>query len=297
MYEIVANKLNAIDVDKMEYFARDCHGLGIRNTFDHLRFISQCRVMFPNDSDNTTIAVRDKEKLNLYELFHTRNGLFRRAYQHPGTHGIQLMIADALVEANEHLLFPTKDEEKITKIKMSDAWKDMSVYEKLTDSVVDLILMREDEKGMKKAKDLIHRIYKRQLYRLVGQTDPETNVTKEKLSDIENDLQDEELFTKDDSKNDTERITKDDFQVQKLTFSYGMKKENPITSVYFYKKGSFECFPGGEPTKTSLFLPSGNVQEEIVLVYSTSLNKNKTDKLSRKWDDLKKNEDAKKAMK
>lgn len=57
----MANKLNAIDVDKMEYFARDCHGLGIRNTFDHLRFISQCRMMFPTiDSDNTTIAVRDK---------------------------------------------------------------------------------------------------------------------------------------------------------------------------------------------------------------------------------------------
>ncbi|VDH90711.1 Hypothetical predicted protein [Mytilus galloprovincialis] len=72
MFEIVANKQNSIDVDKMDYFARDCHGLGISSNFNHLRFISQCRIMFPfKDSNQTTIAVRDKEltekKLKKYE--------------------------------------------------------------------------------------------------------------------------------------------------------------------------------------------------------------------------------------
>lgn len=57
---------------------------------------------------------------------------------------------------------------------MSEASEKMNIsaYEKLTDSVVDHILMNEDENGMKKAKDLIHRIYKRQLYKVVGRTDP-----------------------------------------------------------------------------------------------------------------------------
>ncbi|XP_063442167.1 deoxynucleoside triphosphate triphosphohydrolase SAMHD1-like [Mytilus trossulus] len=343
MYEIVANKRNEIDVDKMDYFARDCHGLGMKSNFDHLRYISQCRVVFSSDKpDETTIAVRDKEEYNLYELFHTRIGLFRRAYYHKVNKAIELMLTDALVAANDHLDIPTDErltdapvaandplviptderltdalvaandhlaiptDERLTDapvaandhlaiptdkgssvktVKMSEAYQHMSAYEKLTDSIVDDIL-KSTNKELTEAKTLINRIYKRKLYKLVGQTAPKQNVAEQKLIEIEEDLlQDEEL------------ITKDDFQVQKLTFSYGMKKKNPITSVYFYKKGSFECFKGEEPTKTSLFLPSGDFQEEIVFVYSTSLDDKKFNKLSWKWDVMKIMEDAKDAIK
>ncbi|XP_052063151.1 deoxynucleoside triphosphate triphosphohydrolase SAMHD1-like [Mytilus californianus] len=176
--EIVANKQNAIDVDKMDYFARDCHGLGMTSNFNHSRFISQCRIMFPfTDSEETTIAVRDKEELNLYELFHTRNGLFRRAYQHQVTHGIQLIGTEA---------------------KMSEAFKEMGAYEKLTDSVVDVILMSKNEE-LKKSKDLIHRIYTRQLYKVVGRTEPREEFKEEELLKYEKDLlKDEKQFGKDD---------------------------------------------------------------------------------------------------
>ena len=33
--QIVANKRTGIDVDKWDYFARDCHNLGIQNNFDY----------------------------------------------------------------------------------------------------------------------------------------------------------------------------------------------------------------------------------------------------------------------
>ena len=32
--QVVANKRNGIDVDKWDYFDRDCHYLGISNNFD-----------------------------------------------------------------------------------------------------------------------------------------------------------------------------------------------------------------------------------------------------------------------
>ena len=35
IYQIVANKRTSIDVDKWDYFARDCHQLGISNNFDY----------------------------------------------------------------------------------------------------------------------------------------------------------------------------------------------------------------------------------------------------------------------
>ncbi|XP_051994015.1 deoxynucleoside triphosphate triphosphohydrolase SAMHD1-like [Xyrauchen texanus] len=43
LYEIVANKRNGIDVDKWDYFARDCHHLGIGNSFDHQRLLKFAR--------------------------------------------------------------------------------------------------------------------------------------------------------------------------------------------------------------------------------------------------------------
>ena len=35
-FQIVANKYNEIDVDKWDYFTRDCHSLGLRHGFDEM---------------------------------------------------------------------------------------------------------------------------------------------------------------------------------------------------------------------------------------------------------------------
>ncbi|XP_018426157.1 PREDICTED: deoxynucleoside triphosphate triphosphohydrolase SAMHD1 [Nanorana parkeri] len=80
LYEIVANKTNGIDVDKWDYFARDCHHLGIQNNFDYKRYLKFVRVCKVDDKKH--ICTREKEVGNLYDMFHTRNCLHRRAYQH-----------------------------------------------------------------------------------------------------------------------------------------------------------------------------------------------------------------------
>ena len=45
LYEVVANKRNGIDVDKWDYFARDCYMLGIPASFDYRRLIRFVRVV------------------------------------------------------------------------------------------------------------------------------------------------------------------------------------------------------------------------------------------------------------
>ncbi|KAK5923780.1 hypothetical protein CgunFtcFv8_000718 [Champsocephalus gunnari] len=70
LYEFVANERNGIDVDKFDYFARDCHHLGIKNNFDHGRFIKFARVCEVDGQKH--ICTRDKEENNLDDLFHTR---------------------------------------------------------------------------------------------------------------------------------------------------------------------------------------------------------------------------------
>lgn len=56
--QIVANKKNGIDVDKWDYFARDCQHLGIRTNFDHKRFMAFVRVIQVNNRRH--ICSRDK---------------------------------------------------------------------------------------------------------------------------------------------------------------------------------------------------------------------------------------------
>ncbi|WAR11723.1 SAMH1-like protein [Mya arenaria] len=75
LYEIVANKRNGIDVDKWDYFARDCYMLGIQNNFDHNRCIHFARVLdAKGDSDEMEkqICTREKEAGHLYDMFYTR---------------------------------------------------------------------------------------------------------------------------------------------------------------------------------------------------------------------------------
>ena len=70
VFQIISNNQTGVDVDKWDYFARDCHHLGIQNSFDHNRFMKLCRIVKPettggsgrNESSQrkTTIGVHEK---------------------------------------------------------------------------------------------------------------------------------------------------------------------------------------------------------------------------------------------
>ncbi|XP_052400798.1 deoxynucleoside triphosphate triphosphohydrolase SAMHD1-like [Carassius gibelio] len=80
LYEIVANKVNGIDVDKWDYLARDCYYLGIPCGFDSQRLLKSARVCEVNRRKH--ICFRDKVADNIYGMFHTRYTLHRQALQH-----------------------------------------------------------------------------------------------------------------------------------------------------------------------------------------------------------------------
>ena len=63
LYEIVSNSVTGIDVDKWDYFARDCHSLGIPNSFDYKRYLKLVRVLKVEVSpgvERRQICTRDK---------------------------------------------------------------------------------------------------------------------------------------------------------------------------------------------------------------------------------------------
>ena len=62
--QIVANKTSGVDVDKWDYFARDCQHLGMSSNFDHKRFMSFVRVIeVIEDGSRRHICLRDKASI------------------------------------------------------------------------------------------------------------------------------------------------------------------------------------------------------------------------------------------
>ncbi|XP_008298260.1 deoxynucleoside triphosphate triphosphohydrolase SAMHD1-like [Stegastes partitus] len=166
LYEIVANKLNGIDVDKFDYFARDAYHLGIQSNFDHKRFIMLARVCEVDGLKH--ICSRDKEVGNLYDMFHTRYCLHRRACQHKANTAIQIMISDAFLKADEHIQIEGSGGKMFT---LSTAKDDMEAYTKLTDQVFERILHPwSPSPELKEAGKILKKIISRDLYKFVGET-------------------------------------------------------------------------------------------------------------------------------
>ncbi|XP_053387221.1 deoxynucleoside triphosphate triphosphohydrolase SAMHD1-like [Mercenaria mercenaria] len=169
LYEIVSNKRNGIDVDKWDYFARDCHMLGIGNNFNHNRCIAFARVIDVDvDGERERqICYRNKEAANLYDMFHTRYLLHNRAYQHKTNNIIEYMISEALVSANDFITFPGQNGKQC---KMSEAIDDMEAYSLLNDGVIYSILgSGSSDSNMIKSKNILLRVLRRDLYKLVGE--------------------------------------------------------------------------------------------------------------------------------
>lgn len=84
LLQIVANKDNDIDVDKWDYFLRDGLQLNIKVTFDYQRLLAFCCIVnnVGDDKNDLVIGYRNKEEINLYDMFRQRDDLHRRAYQH-----------------------------------------------------------------------------------------------------------------------------------------------------------------------------------------------------------------------
>lgn len=222
LYEIVANKRTGIDVDKFDYFSRDCHNLGISNSFDHKRYMKFARVI--NVKGKLQICVRDKEAGNIYDMFHTRNSLFRRAYQHKTSNIIEQMITEALLKADKKIRLKGSNGKLLS---ISDSIDDMEAYTNLTDQVYYQILSSSDP-DLEEARSILHRIEKRDLYKCIGQTILKKHRDKEEIPEITEEIG--------NSVEGGPQIEPADFIIEIINFDYGMRDRNPIDELRFYGK-------------------------------------------------------------
>ncbi|XP_039647665.1 LOW QUALITY PROTEIN: deoxynucleoside triphosphate triphosphohydrolase SAMHD1-like [Perca fluviatilis] len=259
LYEIVANKTNGIDVDKFDYFARDFYHLGMKSTFDHLRFIQFARVIKVKKDGLNHICSRDKEVGNLYDMFYTRNCIYRRACQHKVNKIIEYMIAEAFVKADGHIKIEGSGGKEFT---LSTAIGDMEAYTKLTDHVFEQIL-HSSSAELAEAKKILKRIISRDHYRFLGETKPRQVPTRDVYR-----LWKEELAEAVSEEGDGDvKLKPEDFVVLVATFDYGMKDKDPIKNVYFYNKRYPDTALNIPKDQVSKLLPEC-FSEQLIRVYS-----------------------------
>ncbi|XP_047674740.1 deoxynucleoside triphosphate triphosphohydrolase SAMHD1-like [Tachysurus fulvidraco] len=278
LYDIVANKITGIDVDKMDYFSRDCLHLGMKSNFSHERYMKFARVC-TTENNEKKICMRDKEALNMYELFHVRYLLHQNAYQHRVTKAIERMIIDALLAA-EHADFKLDGKKISETVQSTEYCTDMSTYLKLTDNILDHI-----KHATQNANKLIEKIERRDLYRFVG---GKLYKKKSNITDMKETLQKCLKLSK------FTQCSKD-FRVTVINFDYGQKEKNPIDSLWFYRKDNVGKAIMLREDEVSYIKPTCFQETKVFLFYTKSSAYGLNDKqLAELWKLIEKEENTSK---
>ncbi len=148
LYHIVANQVNHLDVDKMEYIKRDARACGLSQggfDTDTMRIINAARVI------NGCICYHHKVYEDIYNLFQTRYRLHTTVYRHSAVVAIHYMVSDAL---------------RFSGLPIEESIQDLDRFLQYDDTVLDAI-RRSKSVDMSKSREIIRRIDERQLYKVV----------------------------------------------------------------------------------------------------------------------------------
>jgi len=232
LYEIVANKISSIDVDKWDYMLRDNAALSIGVTFDYRRFILHSDIM--EVEGRNRLCIRDKEAESVQEMFLDRVRLHRKGYQHRTIKIIDRMLLDAMLAADKHLELLKSKSGAVCPL--SQACDDVLEFSKLSDDFLIRSVQFSSDPDMEEAKQILNKISKRQLYKLVGVVEY-CGQLGVKVKEAEEDLR--KVI-----KDNTETILKDtDLAVIKKKINMGMGNTNPVENVLFFdKKGRTRGF-------------------------------------------------------
>mmetsp|Transcript_28893 Transcript_28893/g.74227 ORF Transcript_28893/g.74227 Transcript_28893/m.74227 type:complete len:581 (+) Transcript_28893:554-2296(+) len=176
LYDIVANRRSGLDVDKLDYFARDSHFAGVvKVSFDGDRLLSTARVCRSALDGRLAISFPAKCQYELLHVFQTRFALHTELYQHRVSGAIDLMLADALhlADASECMRI-TGDEGRRLRLSECGTAKDVHLdgFMQLDDAILRTVhheARREaGDAHLQQASRLLGRIDRRDLYRFVG---------------------------------------------------------------------------------------------------------------------------------
>ena len=227
LYNLVNNSINSIDVDKLDYLQRDPRHIGLDYAFDPWRILNKSFIK------EDSIIYSKSLVSNILEMFRTRYRFHKDIYNHKTVKLIEVMIGDALKNANEHYGFSTMNTE------------DLIQYD---DSIYNQILFSENI-DLKHSKNILQRIEKRNLYKFVGWSE-QCNDESE-LNDLCNDK-----FSD---------YSTDNLRFINMKFNFCNGTSSPLNKVKFDIDGNIK---GGEHLYTDKLVPTV-YEEKTIMIYST----------------------------
>lgn len=130
IYQIVANKVNQIDVDKIDYIQRDSYHIGLKIGGEWSRLLNMCRISKIKDEQTKEVLYQQitwpkKLQYEILQLFSTRYRLHRQVYNHHTVKAYEFYIADILKRAkHKHVNFLNLTDSIVT-CRLHDEWKNI----------------------------------------------------------------------------------------------------------------------------------------------------------------------------
>jgi hypothetical protein len=242
-------------------------------SFDASRLMKFSRVIQMEGERQTQIAYHEKEVWNIYELFHSRYNLHKRAYTHRVSCILEAMYGDVLELAEPHLTVPGRGGRPV---RIGDAIHDMRAYTALTDHILKRIEFSTAD-ALQPARSMLRRIQRRELHIFVGEQLLRPGAApkdrSERVAGVRRFLvaaaaseraETERAEASADAENARgenargenaregphdapaevraarcgPRLRPEDLVVKLVSINYGMKDKNPVDFVHFYRRKS-----------------------------------------------------------
>jgi len=101
-YQIIANKMCQIDVDKLDYIQRDCYHLGLNTCETFSRIIQSVRVI-STPSGCRVLGWPKKVEFNIFNLFSTRYRLHKQVYNHHAIKAHEFIVVEILKQIKKSM--------------------------------------------------------------------------------------------------------------------------------------------------------------------------------------------------
>jgi HD superfamily phosphohydrolase len=146
LYTVIANKKNDLDVDKLDYIARDTHALARYDGVDYKLIIQSIKII------NGQCSYPSKVGYDIQQLFMTRYRLHKQIYNHHAVIGTEIIV--------EKILSLFRDLEGNT---FKDFFKSYDNFIKLTDDILPFMI----KYGPSEAKKYGEYLQSRKGYKLI----------------------------------------------------------------------------------------------------------------------------------
>lgn len=273
LYDIVSNRHSGLDVDKIDYYARD-----ERRACEHRqsmeKIVIEAVVAYGQCTDpnrcfrckqpgatgrHLMICYPEKMVKAAMDFFKKRFFLHSTIYRHKTTAAVSFMIHDILCHADPYFLVPTssmggpgkrtgKKKSGFDELPISRAMLDPSSFLRVRDSIIDQIACTTVP-DLEDARQLIYRLWSRNIYKCASSKTLRMHDAVERgiWEKSEEQIKEEMLSLRGwhgGAGEEQVKVSLDDIIVERCSIDHGSKARNPLNRMRFVQRTDLSKLAG-----------------------------------------------------